>query len=249
MNGRKLVKLGKCRFTIVAVLGATLFALAASAPAWAQSASTPMLKLYVDPVTGQVFTRPGKGRSLLTEVPVSTLASSAIEQRVEQKTQAQLDANKQQIQQLVQSNAALTQSNADLQRQVAEIQPAWRSYIDNFQNKFRLGALVYGDYRFYSHSGFQPQELENINNPGPGGNDFNSFDITRAYLNFYFFPTDGLTFRITPDVYRAIAGGVAANVVSPSTQFASNVDGSLNYRLKYGYVDYNKIFDFLGHEG
>ena len=238
------MKLGKCRLAIWATLGAILFALGPSVPARAQSA-TPMLKLYVDPVTGQVFTRPGKGRSLLTEVPVSALDSSAIEQRVEQKTQAQLDANKQQIQQLVQSNQALTQSNADLQRQVAEIKPAWRSYIDNFQNKFRVGALVYGDYRFYTHSGFQPQELENVNNPGPGGNLYNSFDLTRAYLNFYFFPTDGLTFRITPDIYRAIAGGVAANVVSPSTQFASNVDGSLNYRLKYGYVDYNKIFDFI----
>jgi len=236
------VKLGKCRFAIAAVLGAILFVLGPSAPARAQS-STPMLKLYVDPVTGQVFTRPGKGRSLLTEVPVSSLDSSAIEQRVEQKTQAQLDANKQQIQQLVQSNQQLTQSNADLQRQVAEIKPAWRSYIDNFQNKFRVGALFYADYRFYTHSGFQPQELENINNPGPGGNLFNSFDVTRTYLNFYFFPTDGLTFRFTPDIYRSIGSGTTA-VISPSTQYSSNLDGSLNYRLKYAYVEYNKLFDW-----
>jgi len=237
------MKFGKCRFAIAVFLGAMLLALGSAAPTRAQSA-TPMLKLYVDPVTGQVFTRPGKGRSLLTEIPVSALDSSAIEHRVEQKTQAQLDANKQQIQQLVQSNTQLTEANADLQKQVGEIKPAWRSYIDNFQQKFRVGALVYGDYRFYTHTGFQPQELENINNPGPGGNLFNSFDITRTYLNFYFFPTDGLSFRITPDIYRAIAGGVGANVVSPSTQFSSNLDGSMNFRLKYGYLEYSKLFDW-----
>ena len=233
------------RLAITAILGAAVLALGSAAPARAQSSpSTPMLKLYVDPVTGQVFTRPGKGRSLLTEVPVSTLDTSAIERKVEQKTQAQLDANKQQIQQLVQQNAQLQQSNLDLQRQVAEIKPAWRSYIENFQNKFRVGALVYADYRLYTHAGFQPQELENINNPGPGGNIFNSFDITRTYLNFYFFPTDGLTFRITPDIYRAVGNGTT-QVISPSTQFSSNLDGSLNFRLKYAYVEYNKLFDFV----
>jgi hypothetical protein len=239
------VKVGKFRFAVAALLSAALLALGTSVPARAQSASTPMLKLYVDPGTGQVFTRPGKGRALLTEVPVTTLDSAAIERRVEQKTQAQLDTNKQQIQQLVQQNAELTQSNADLTRQVAEIKPAWRSYIDNFQDKFRVGALVYADYRLYTHTGFQPQELENLNNPGPQNDIYNSFDITRAYLNFYFFPLDGLTCRITPDVYRAIAGGVAASPIGNNTQYASNLDGSLNYRLKYGYVEYNKLFDFI----
>jgi hypothetical protein len=227
----------------VAVLGATLFVLAASAPARAQSASTPMLKLYVDPVTGQVFTRPGKGRSLLTQVPVSTLDSAAIEQRVEQKTQAQLDANKQQIQQLVQSNAQLTQANSDLQRQVAEIKPAWRSYIDNFQDKFRIGTLIYADYRMYTHTGFQPQELTQITNPGPQNNIFNSFDITRTYLNFYFFPTEGLTARVTPNIYQQIGNGTNVTVGN-NTQWNSNLNGNLGFRLKYAYLQYSKLFDW-----
>ncbi len=232
------------RLAITAILAAAL-ALGSAAPARAQSSSssTPMLKLYVDPVTGQVFTRPGKGRALLTEVPVSTLDTSAIERKVEQKTQAQLDANKQQIQQLVQQNAQLQQSNLDLQRQVAEIKPAWRSYIDNFQDKFRVGALVYADYRLYTHTGFQPQELTQINNPGPQNNIFNSFDISRTYLNFYFFPTDGLTVRITPNIYRAIGNGSTA-VIGHGTQFSSNLDGNLNFRLKYAYVQYSKLFDW-----
>jgi hypothetical protein len=222
------VNLGN-RFAIAALLGAMLLALGTSGTARAQYSGAPMLKLYVDPVTGQVFTRPGKGRSLLTEVPATTVDANAIERRVEQKTQAQLDANKQQIQELVQKNAELTQSNADLSHQVAEIKPAWRSYIDNFQDKFRVGTLFYADYRLYTHTGFQPQELENINNPGPQNNIFNSFDITRSYLNFYFFPTDGLTFRLTPDIYRAIGSGTAPQIgtqPSPLTWTGASIYGS-----------------------
>ena len=31
----------------------------------------------------------------------------------------------------------------------------------------------------------------------------NAFDINRVYLNTYFTPTDDLTFRFTPELYRA----------------------------------------------
>ncbi|HKN00293.1 MAG TPA: hypothetical protein VJX23_07225 [Candidatus Binataceae bacterium] len=233
------MKVGKFRLAIAAVLGAALLTLGQMA-----RAQTTMLKVYVDPATGQLFTRPGKGRTMLAEVPAQALDTSALEQRIEQKTQVQLDANKQQISQLVQQNAQLEMSNADLERQMAEIKPAWRSYVDDFQSKFRIGALVYGDWRMYTHTTFQPQELESINNPGPQNNLFNSFDITRAYLNFLFFPTDGLTLRVTPDVYRSI-GGSTAPAIGNATTYSTNLDGSLNYRLKYAYIDYNKLFNFL----
>ncbi|MGO9606814.1 MAG: hypothetical protein ACLQAT_26060 [Candidatus Binataceae bacterium] len=233
------MKVRKFRLAIAAALGAAMLALGPTAPARAQSA---MLKLYVDPATGQVFTKPGRGRTLLTEVPAAALDTSAIEQKVEQKTQAQLDANKQQISQLVQQNAQLQMSNSDMERQMAEIKPAWRSYIDNFQDKFRVGTLVYGDYRLYTHTGFQPQELTQINNPGPQNNIFNSFDITRTYLNFYFFPTDGWTARITPNIYRQV-GGSTADAIGNGTSYSSNLDGNLGFRLKYGYLEYNKLFN------
>src|SRR5262249_47545644 len=141
----------------------------------ARAQSGPMLKLYVDPATGQVFTRPGKGRSLLTSIPASAMDANAIEKRVEQKTQAQLDANKEQISELMDQNAKLYKSNQDLAKQVAEIKPAWRSYIDNFQNKFRVGALIYADCRLYTHTGFQPQELATVNTRRPHNNSSNWF--------------------------------------------------------------------------
>ena len=175
----------------VAAITAVFIALLAASSSRAQSASTGSLKLYIDPKTRQIFPDPGNGRVFLAEVPVTTFDASALERRVEAKTQAQLDANRQEIQKLVQSNEELTRSNADLQREVGEMRPAWRSYIDDFARKFRVGALVYGDYRMYTHTTFQPQELESINTPGPQNNLFNSFDITRTYLNFFFFPTEG----------------------------------------------------------
>lgn len=47
----------------------------------------------------------------------------------------------------------------------------------------------------------------------------NAFDVTRTYLNFNAKFSGGVATRVTPDIYR-------------------NADGSLGYRLKYGYVSY-----------
>ncbi len=222
-----------------------MMTLAAAGAVRAQSSpagATPMLKLYVDPSTGQVFTRPGRGRSLLTTIPATALDPNAIEQRVEQKTQAQLQQNQQQMFSLEKKNDELASQNHQLAQQVAEIKPAWRDYITNFQNKFAVGTLVYGDYRFYTHTGFGPQELTQINTPGPGNNSFNSFDISRAYLNFFFFPADGMTVRVTPNIYRT-NGTAPADKVGSSSSIGSNLSGNMGYRLKYAYLQYNKIFD------
>ena len=52
-----------------------------------------------------------------------------------------------------------------------------------------------------------------------GAGHANNFDVTRAYLNFIGRFPEGVGSRITGDVYR-------------------NADGSLGYRLKYGFVTY-----------
>ncbi len=146
---------------------------------------TAATKLWVDSKTGQVFVRPGKGRVPFTlGGPVD---QRAIEQNVEQKVEARTnDQIKTQVQQ---SAAQLQEQNQVLAQQVNEMQPAWKSYTDDFRDKIRLGTVLFGDYRFYTNTGFQPQEQENLSNLGPGNNNYNSFDITRAYLNFFFFPT------------------------------------------------------------
>ena len=206
-------------------------------PSRAQETTAPKpTTLWVDQKTGQVFVRPGRGR-----VPMNFGASAEqIEEEVEKRTQ-------QRTQDAVRAAVAQTEAqqrfdNAELQKQVDQIKPAWTSYVSNFQNKFRIGALAYLDYGLYTHTGFGPQFLENMNPPGPYNNLYNSFDINRVYLNTYFTPTDDLTFRFTPELYRA-NGTATADRTGANSGFASNLDGNLNVRMKYAYVQYSGLFD------
>jgi hypothetical protein len=202
----------------------------------AATARSATVKLWVDQRTGQVFVRPGKGR---TPLVLSTTDASAIAQQVEQKVEAK---TREQIQtQVQQTSAQLAEQNAALAQQVNKMEPAWKSYLDNFQDKFRVGALVYGDYRFYNNTGFQPQEMTQLTNPGPGNNNYNSFDLTRTYLNFFFFPTKDWTLRLTPNMYKTI--GSANDKIGQVTGFGSNLDGNLGVRMKYASLTYNGLWN------
>ncbi|MGH9342588.1 MAG: hypothetical protein ACRD19_02320, partial [Terriglobia bacterium] len=227
----KNVALIPLAFTIALAMGVT------AARAQDGNGAGAMLRLYVDPTTKIVYTSPGPHRHLLVAIPVSALNAGALQK----KTESQLHDNQQRISTLAQQNQELESSNHELTREMAEIKPAWRSYIDNFQNKFRIGTLVYGDYRFYTHTGFQPQELTQITNPGPGNNLYNSFDLTRTYLNFYFFPTKDWTLRVTPNLYKTI--GPSNDKIGSTTGFASNLDGNVGVRIKYANLHYNSLWD------
>jgi hypothetical protein len=98
------------------------------------------VRLWVDQRTGQVFVRPGTGRVPLS---LTTADSAAIEQQIEQKIETK--TNQQIKAQVEQSAAQLQEQNQTLAQQVNEMTPAWRSYITNFQDKFRLGAVFFAD--------------------------------------------------------------------------------------------------------
>lgn len=215
-------------------LGA-LVLLANSGALWAQeSPSGPKTTTFwVDQHSGQVFIRPGRGR-----VPMSIGAAvdaRQIEQQVEEKIQDKVRAA------VAEQRAQFQMDNAALEHKITQMEPAWRSYINNFQDKFRVGAVFYADYRFYTHTGFQPQEMTQLTNPGPGNNSYNSFDITRTYLNFYFFPTKDWTLRLTPNIYKTI--GSSNDKVGQTTGFGSNLDGNLGVRMKYAMLQYNSLWD------
>lgn len=196
----------------------------------------------IDPKTKIVYAEPGRGRQLLTEIPATALGAKSFEQRQE-KTEADVQQTQQQMKELMDRNRQLEVSNTALTQQVNEIVPSWRSYIENFQNKFQVGTLFYGDYRYYTHAGWQPQELTQITNPGQGNNNYNSFDVTRTYLNVFFFPTEDWTLRLTPNMYKTIG---SSNIkVGQSTGFGSNLDGDLGVRMKYAFLQYNGLWDKL----
>jgi len=214
----------------------------------AQDASTitKATTLWVDQRTGQVFIRPGRGR-----VPMrigSAVDAATIEQRVEDNTNAKVQTA------VTQAQEEQRLKDEELAKKVALMEPAWQSYMANWQDKFRVGALFFGDWRFYTHTGFQPQELTQLTNPGVGNNNYNSFDITRTYINLYFFPSKDWTLRLTPNMYKTIGSsnisvgrtgqtGKGLPATTPGgTAFGSNLDGNLSVRMKYAYIQYSDLW-------
>src|SRR5262249_39747727 len=136
--------------------------------------------------------------------------------------------------QLQASNAQLQASNADLEQKVAAMQTDWKSYATAFGSRVKIGTLVYADWSMYTHTGWGPQFTENVNPPGPQNDTYNSFDLTRAYINLLFTPVDDWTMRVTPDIYRTIG---SANVkFGTNSALNSNLNGNLDYRMKYAYL-------------
>ncbi len=235
------MKLRRLMLAAAAILGALMLA-PATRPAFAQDARSKFITLWVDPATGQLFTRPGRGRRAFI-IPSAGVDTAEIESHVARKVEQDTAQSQQQMQaQLTQTQ----QQTQDVSRQMAEIRPAWQDYVDNFRNKFTVGTLVYADWRFYSHTGYGPQEMTQVNAPGPGNNAFNSFDISRAYINLFFNPTDDWTVRVTPNIYR-INGSENPDGFGNGKNSAinSNLSGELGYRLKYAYLQYKKAFDMI----
>jgi hypothetical protein len=233
----------------LALLCAALIAPRGAEPVGAQSTigSTPV-QLWVDTRTGQVFIRPGAHRVRLNMPGVIT--EDQLNHEVEQKVQEKTQAMEGQIAQQQSVNASLAQQNAALNQQVTEMKPAWTNFADNFMNKFSLGTLWYFDYAMYTHPSFGPQFLTQINQPGPGNELYNSFDLSRAYLNFLFTPTKDITLRVTPNLYRTIGTtGVPTNTTGEKEgstgAFGTSLDGNLGVRIKYSYVQFNSLFNSI----
>ena len=208
----------------------------------AQTTTDGMIRLYVDPKTHIVYTEPGRGRRLLTEVSPSALSGSGqtLERRQEE-TERKVDQDRAKLAELGAKNQQLQLANDDLTHQMAQIKPAWQSYTDRWLNKFSLGTLVYLDYAMYTHTSYGPQFTTQVNPPGPQNNIYSSFDVTRTYLDFQFKPNDDFTVRVTPNIYRQVGNGSSTNT-APNTTVSSNVDGNLDFRLKYGYLQWNTPF-------
>jgi len=113
--------------------------------------------------------------------------------------------------------------------------------IELANGKVRIGTLLYADYAYYTKTGFGPQFLTQINQPGPGNNSYNTFEISRAYINLFYSPNDAVTFRLTPNLYRQI-GAPPATRVGRVSAISANTDQELAFRVKYAYVDFNKLF-------
>ena len=260
------------RMVALSMLGAALtLGAVAITPMPARSADGQAITLYTDPASGQVYTKRCKHCVKLGEyIPAGSTEEieRKVERRVTQQTQTQLDQERAAMQADEAAKQAQQQQwNAEMAKQVSEIQPFAREFGDRWFKKISIGTLVYADYRYYSHTGFGPQFLTQQVWPGPGNAGFNSFDITRTYLDFRFTPVDDVSMRVTPNMYLMIntgskcvatstsksTGGVTTttttkctastgDAVGANTGWAQTDDGNLGFRVKYAYLDYNTFF-------
>ncbi len=108
--------------------------------------------------------------------------------------------------------------------------------------KVRLGAVFYADWGFYDKTGFGPQFVTQTNFPGPGNDNFSSFDVHRTYINLFYSPSDHVTLRVTPNIYREAITG-SADKAGATGAIGPTADGNLTFRLKYGYLEFGKLFE------
>lgn len=229
------MKMRKWRTLTVAVAGAAILLSAAIRPAYAQSTAKG-ITLYEDAKTGALYRKPGRGR-----VPV-TLGVEAPVQDVQKQVQQEVKKHDDELRaEFMENQKTLLKQNADLGKQVADMKPAVDEFGKRWFKKVSIGTLVYADYRFMPHTGFGPQFLTQTVWPGPGNDAFNAFDITRAYLDFKFTPTEDFMMRVTPNLYTSI-GTVSGDNVGNSTTWPGTIDGNLAFRVKYAYLDYTTFF-------
>jgi hypothetical protein len=138
----------------------------------------------------------------------------------------------------VAANAASSSSSSNAVQRIGRKFP---SAIELAGGKIKLGFTMYGDWGTYFHTGFGPQFVTQVNPPGPGNDNYNSFDITRTYINFFYSPNDKYTMRITPNLFRDVNNAPAQKIGTSGAASASS-NGSLVVRIKYAYIDFNKLF-------
>src|SRR5580704_17828475 len=139
---------GKWKILLALVASFILISSAQSLRAQDSEGALTASHLWVDKKTGQVFIKPGRNR-----VPLNignAVDTDAISNQVEQKVQAK--TNDQVRAAVAETEAQQRADNAATQAQIAQMKPAWTSYLNNFQDKFRIGALAYLDYSAYTHT-------------------------------------------------------------------------------------------------
>jgi hypothetical protein len=109
----------------------------------------------------------------------------------------------------------------------AQVTPAAGYTPPDDTPSLKLGLVFYGNYTYTS----SPQILDaDGNTVSP-----NSFDVTRAYLNFTGNINHRIAYRITPDITRANVSGATASF-----------NNSLVFRIKYAYMQFN-LDDWTGN--
>jgi hypothetical protein len=128
-------------------------------------------------------------------------------------------------------------ANASIASQLSdtESKSAKKSELSDLAfGKVKIGATVFADFSYWSDYGGASAFYDNQITPSSTTDkNFNTFEVTRAYINLIYTPNDAVSVRITPDIFRPLP---VTNATTSAT------DQSLAIRLKYAYIDLNKLF-------
>jgi hypothetical protein len=177
-----------------------------------QKSSQAAQKEAASPAVGRQAPNLGQVASNTPIIPAGTAASSSAPPKIAEVSEGQA------------TGSAPTQQASDS--------------IELASGKIKIGALAYADYAYYYKTGFGPQFLTQTNFAGAGNNNYSTFEVNRTYLNFVYTPSDFVSFRITPNIYRQL-GTVTADKFGKVAALPASVDGNYTFRLKYGYAELN----------
>ena len=115
-----------------------------------------------------------------------------------------------------QRQAQQQQWNAEMAKQVSKFSPTrWSSAIAGTRRS-RFGTLIYGDYRYYTHTGFGPQFLTQSSGPAPA-TTASARSTSRAPIWISNSRRmDDLSVRVTPNMYLTINTGPPARRPRPA---------------------------------
>src|SRR6266481_5298353 len=110
------------------------------------------LVLWTDPKTGELFTRSGPGcvRANISLESLGVITEGPAETRLEKKIEAKTESKVHRRIGIVQKESNL--QNAAFAHQISAMKPAWQEYGERWFKKIKIGALLYADYAFYTHT-------------------------------------------------------------------------------------------------
>ncbi len=131
------------------------------------------------------------------------------------------------LQSLVLSGALLAAGTAS-----AQVTPAAGYTPPDDTPKIGVGVTIFADYTYTDAPTIKDSDGNTVNK--------SEFEVRRAYINVTGQLNHLVSFRITPDIASRFATSTSVNLPTGSTVSAStNYDGSVVFRLKYAYGQFN----------
>src|SRR5262245_37621829 len=114
----------------------------------------------------------------------------------------------------------------------AQVTPAAGYTPPDDTPSFKIGTVIYADYTYTDEPTTTDVDGNTIHPHG--------FNVSRAYINLTGNINHLISFRVTPDITRMTTKTTVVNPGPGETVTAStSLDGSLTYRLKYAFGQFN----------